>query len=78
MVCIMFCIITGNIALKRCVINEAPFFTAFSPSCKFATECPEIFIRRILRKQDIQRNYSDKNIVELRRFTQRNFNVSFA
>lgn len=36
-------IITGNIALKRCVINEAPLFTASSPSCKFPMECPKIF-----------------------------------
>jgi len=34
--------LTGNIALNRWVINDAPPSTAFSPSLKFAIECPRM------------------------------------
>lgn len=35
--------LTGNMALNRWVINDAPCLTAFSPSLKFAIECPGIY-----------------------------------
>lgn len=33
-------LLTGNIALNKCVIKFDPFCTAFSPSLRLAIECP--------------------------------------
>lgn len=49
----IFQLITGSMALNRCVIKRAPFCTPTSPCDKFAMECPRatvtpIFVRAFI------------------------------